>query len=166
MTTDKPTILLVEDNPSDSILMRAALDRAGVVHHLQVVGDGEEAIKYLVGNGQYADRLLFPMPRLVLLDLGLPKKSGFEVLDWIRQLPVPAAFDVVVVSATNAMDEVARAYDFGARSFIVKPNSLEDLVELVRPLEGYLNRQQGSALPLGPTIERPLTLQGRAPSDL
>ena len=166
MTADKPTILLVEDNPSDCIVMGAALEAAGLNHSLQLVGDGEEAINYLAGEGEFADRLRFPFPRLVLLDLGLPKKTGFEVLEWIGQLPFPAQFDVVVISASTAHEDLTRAYDLGARSFIVKPENPEALVELVKPLDGYLHRRDGDILPLNPTIVAPLVEHARASSGL
>jgi len=133
-----PTILLVEDNENDRLLMRAALEQAGIVHSLQVARDGDEAVYYLAGHGEFSDRNRYPMPLLVLLDLSMPKKDGFAVLNWITQQPEPATYSVVVLSASNASEDVVRAYDLGARSFLVKPTTLPELVELVVPLQRYL----------------------------
>jgi CheY-like chemotaxis protein len=149
-----PTILLVEDDESDIVLIRAALEQAGIAHSLQVVRDGEEAIRYLSDDGSYSDRKQYPLPMLILLDLAMPKKTGFEVLQWMGERPEPVPYSVVVVSASDASEDLVRAYDLGARSFLVKPETFHELVELVVPLQRYLHRPT-EAIPLRtPNFER------------
>src|SRR2546425_9177589 len=81
------TILLAEDNPDDVLLAEVAFERAGLTSRLLVVPNGEEAVRYLQGAGPYADRLQFPFPHPILLDLHMPKATGFEVLEWLRHHP-------------------------------------------------------------------------------
>ena len=81
---EKKLILLVEDNEDDVSLIERAFARAGIDNPLQVVRDGEQAVSYLKAEGEYADRVKYPLPSLVLLDLKMPRRNGFEVLSWIR----------------------------------------------------------------------------------
>jgi CheY-like chemotaxis protein len=141
-----PTILLVEDNPGDRLLMQMALEKARINHSLQTVSDGEEAIDYLSGSGNFTDRARFPLPRLVLLDLNMPKRGGFDVLAWIAARGQSTAISVVVVSASEASEDLVKAYDLGARSFLVKPATIDELIDLVSPLETYLREPGGSTL--------------------
>jgi len=134
-----PTILLVEDNEPDALFIRSALKKSKVPHSLQVVGDGERAIQYLAGDGNYSDRDAYPLPRLVLLDLGLPGKSGFDVLEWITHHAKPGIYSVVVLSGSNRPEDVVRAHELGARSFLTKPSSFDDLVEMVMSVTEYLD---------------------------
>ena len=87
MDTAQHTVLLVEDDPNDVFLVERAVRKAGVRATLQVVGDGDKAVAYLGGQGPYTDRERHPLPVLVLLDLKLPRRSGLEVLTWLRQQP-------------------------------------------------------------------------------
>jgi len=96
-----PVVLLVEDSEDDALLLKRQLQKARVDVHLQVVCDGENAIRYLAGEGEYADRDKFPLPSLVFLDLNLPRKSGLEVLAWIREQPYLHRLPVVVLTATE-----------------------------------------------------------------
>src|SRR4051812_39595766 len=94
-----PTVLLVEDNIDDVLLTRRAFRKAGVHATLQMAGDGDEAVAYLRGDGAYADRIAHPVPSLVLLDWKLPRRSGREVLQWVRQQPQFVALPVVVLTS-------------------------------------------------------------------
>src|SRR3954467_12613261 len=91
----RPVILLVDDNPHDVVLIRLAFRRVGIIDMIHLVKDGTEAMRYIKGEGAYADRRQFPTPTLVLLDLKMPLTSGFDVLEWIREQT--ALSNVVVV---------------------------------------------------------------------
>jgi CheY-like chemotaxis protein len=133
----RPLILLVEDNPDDADLIAYAFRKAGIAAELRVVDDGEKAVDYLAGAGPYADRDLNPVPVLVLLDLKLPRRSGFEVLAWMRQHPSTSLLTVVVLTSSNQDADVRRAYVLGANSYLVKPVSRDALLDMVRTLNYY-----------------------------
>lgn len=124
------TILLVEDNDDDALLMQRALRETGLLNPVQVVEDGEQATDYLVGRGKFADRACYPLPAVVFLDLKLPLKSGFEVLDWIRQTDELRKLPVIVLTSSCEPLDLRTAYQKGATSYIVKPPSRVELREL------------------------------------
>jgi CheY-like chemotaxis protein len=130
-------ILLVEDNPGHALLIQRALSRCNPAHPIRVVQDGEEAIAYLAGAGDYAERQRHPLPVLVLLDLKLPRKSGLEVLAWIRQTPGLKRLPVVVLTSSRESVDVNRAYDLGANSYLAKPIAFDSLAEVLRNLNLY-----------------------------
>lgn len=133
----KEWILLVEDNPDDVLLIKRAFRRARIVNPLQVVTDGEAAMAYLAGEPPYEDRESYPLPLLVLLDLKLPKRSGLEVLAWLRAQILLKRLPVVVLTASRETPDINKAYDLGANSYLVKPVAFEDLVEMVKTLGLY-----------------------------
>ena len=137
MRRESRTILLVEDDQNDIFFLRYAFEVAGIENPLQVVVDGQQAIDYLSGVDQYADRRRFPFPSLVLLDLKLPVKMGTEVLRWIRKQPHLANLLVVVLTSSSDNNDVNEAYDCGARSFLVKPLSVERRLEMIRMIKSY-----------------------------
>lgn len=118
MPTD-PLILLVEDNEDDVFLMRRALKAAGILNPLQVLEDGMQAIAYLAGEGEYAERQKYPVPAVVFLDLKLPHKSGFDVLEWMRERRENPP--VVVLSSSNSPNDEKRATALGAILCAIKP---------------------------------------------
>ncbi len=130
-------ILLVEDDPNDVILIKRAFDRARIANPIQVARDGEEAIAYLAGSEPYHDRSLYPLPMLVLLDLKMPRKSGFDVLAWIRAQEGLRRLPVVVLTSSKDTPDINRAYDLGANSYLVKPVAFEALIEMVKTLGFY-----------------------------
>jgi len=145
-------ILIAEDNDSDLLLLRRALKFAGVLCNIHTVVDGEEAIAYLEGQGKYANRIEYPLPTLVLLDLKMPNKGGFEVLRWIRNHPTFSRLPVLVLTVSNQIADINRAYALGANSFINKSldyQSTKDLVQSIRAFWLTLNHSQGpdSSLP-------------------
>ena len=133
----QPTILLVEDEPGDVLLIRRACRRANLSSPLQVVGDGEAAVAYLAGQDAYADRQQYPLPALVLLDLKLPRKSGLEVLAWLRAQPALKRLPVVVLTSSRERGDVDRAYELGANSYLVKPVGFDTLLEMIQTLGLY-----------------------------
>jgi CheY-like chemotaxis protein len=137
MTDKLHTILLVEDDPNDVLLIRRAFRKSDVANPIQVVGDGEEAIAYLSGRGPYADRERYPLPVLLLLDLKLPRKSGFEVLEWLRQQRGLKRLCVAVLTSSSETPDINRAYDLGANSYLVKPVRFEGLLRMVQTLNLY-----------------------------
>jgi CheY-like chemotaxis protein len=137
MRPDGAPVLLVEDDPDDVLLTELAFEETRFPSPLRVVRDGEEAVAYLGGTGGFADRARFPLPALVLLDLKLPRRSGFEVLAWIRAHPVLRRLPVVVLTSSRETSDVDRAYGLGASSYIVKPVAHEALLECARTLERY-----------------------------
>jgi CheY-like chemotaxis protein len=132
-----PPVLLVEDNPGDVLLFQRAYRKAQVAYPLQVINDGQAAIDYLQGAAPYNERRHFPMPSLVLLDLKLPRKSGHEVLAWIRSQAALRRLPVVILSSSNQQIDVDRAYDLTINSYLVKPATSTALLELVRLIEQY-----------------------------
>lgn len=137
MTGEKGTILLVEDDPDDILLIRRAFARAGLQDSMEIVTDGEGAVDYLGGSGSYSSRERFPLPAVILLDLKLPRKSGFEVLEWIRAQPGLRRIPVVVLTGSGQRSDVDRAFDLGANSYLVKPVGLDALTEMMKTLNLY-----------------------------
>jgi CheY-like chemotaxis protein len=129
-----PPVLYAEDEENDVFLMQRAFRKAGVSNPLQTASDGADAIHYLQGAGDYADRERFPLPCLVLLDLNLPRNSGLEVLKWIREQPELKHLPVVILTSSNQHRDITAAYQLGANGYLVKPPSSEKLIELVSTL--------------------------------
>ena len=135
--TVRHTVLLVEDNPDDALLMKRALDKAGVGGNVQIANDGKQAIEYLTGAGSFADRQAFPLPQLILLDLQLPQMHGLKVLEWIRSQPQFRSTVVVVLSSSRQTGDIQLAYKLGSNSYLLKPPSLETLYEMVGAIALY-----------------------------
>lgn len=140
MSSSGLVVLLVEDNSDDAFLIERQLQRAGMEFELHVVNDGEEAIRYLAGDGDYADRDKFPLPSLVLLDLSLPNKSGFDVLGWIQEQPSFQNIPVVVLTAANDPKSIQKAFSLGASQYLLKPPSAESLRAIIDDLLWTLSR--------------------------
>ena len=138
MLIENPTILLVEDDESSAMLMSTVFARAGFAPPLQLASDGVEAIAYLSGEGVYADRTKFPLPTVMLLDLNMPRKNGFEVLEWIRRQPGLKPLHVYVLSASSLDEDIRRCYNLGANSYLVKPGNLDGLMHQARSIIAWL----------------------------
>lgn len=142
----RPVILLVDDNPHDVVLIRLAFRRVGIIDTIHLVKDGVEAMRYIKGEGAYADRHQFPVPTLVLLDLKMPQTSGFDVLRWLREQPELSNVVVVVMSGSKNDGDIERAYALGASSYLVKPTRFEEMVKMMESLKDYTAwRKQGSS---------------------
>jgi CheY-like chemotaxis protein len=138
MSAATTTILHVEDDPNDTLLFQHACRKAGILFDLQAVSDGDQAMAYLRGANDFSDRMKHPMPQLILLDLKMPRVSGFDVLAWLRTDDLFKGLPVVVLTSSNHDADVKRAYDLGAKSYLVKPVGFEALVELVKTLPALL----------------------------
>ncbi len=130
-------ILLVEDNPSDVQLTLHALGRHNLSNRIHVVRDGEEALDYLFGTGTYAGRGPGDRPKVVLLDLKLPKLNGLEVLERIRKDEETRTLPVVILTSSREEKDIVKSYDLGVNSYIVKPVDFEQFTEAVRNLGLY-----------------------------
>ncbi|MBA4150071.1 MAG: response regulator [Verrucomicrobia bacterium] len=127
-------ILLVEDNEDDVVLFRMAFKKANVPARLQIVSDGEEAVAYLQCRGHYANRDVFPPPDFILSDLNMPRRNGFELLEWIRNNEVFKDMVVHIFSASGREEDVERVYALRANTYMLKPSGMEDLVALIHSL--------------------------------
>ncbi len=130
-------ILHVEDDEPYVFLMQLMFERAGITSPVHVATDGQMAIDYLAGEGTFADREKHPMPCLVLLDLKLPKVSGLEVLEWIRRQPGLKRLVVVMLSSSAQPEDIERAYELGANSYIEKPCELPRTQEIAQLIKGW-----------------------------
>ncbi|MDB6067518.1 MAG: response regulator [Pedosphaera sp.] len=164
-------ILHVEDDPNDVMLVGMAFRKAQLETRLFAATDGDQAVHYLAGDGIYADRTAHPLPALVLLDLKLPRKSGLEVLGWLRAQShtylrrVP----VVMLTSSNQPDDIDAAYDLGVNSYLVKPGDLRVLVEMVKSLHQYwfcCNARPGAAAPVTFSAGETLNDSGKPPSSI
>ncbi len=151
MNHNRP-ILLVDDSDNDLFLTRAAFKEVGFNTPLQEVRNGEEAIAYLKGDGVYSDRSQYPLPAVMLLDLNMPLKSGFDVLKWVRTQPELKRMAVIILSASMRSQDVDQAFELGANSFLVKPGTISELVKMIRCLREWL--QYNHFPPLNETVTR------------
>jgi CheY-like chemotaxis protein len=130
-------ILLAKDNETDALLVRRAIKAAGMSADLHVVRDGQEAVDYLAGVNGYEDRDKHPFPKVVLLDLRMPRLDGFQVLRIIRQKLRFTQLPVIVLTNSENPSDIKRAYELGATSYFLKPNSSEGLDEMMHVLHAY-----------------------------
>jgi CheY-like chemotaxis protein len=134
---ERATILVIEDDANDLFFLKRAFGTLQRSCEMQAVGDGAEAIDYLRGVDDYADRERFPLPVLILMDLKMPRVDGFEFLAWIRREPGLKMIPVVVFSSSNLPQDVRRAYDLGANSFVVKAGDHNTLPQTLNTLASY-----------------------------
>jgi two-component system, chemotaxis family, response regulator Rcp1 len=134
-TLAKPIeILIVEDSPTDVMLMREALDHIKVLNNLHVVDDGVEAMDFLRRAGSYGEA---PRPDLILLDLNMPRKSGLEVLAEIKQSESLRSIPVVILTTSRASEDVAKAYGGHANCYIAKPVDYDAFAEVARSIQNF-----------------------------
>jgi CheY-like chemotaxis protein len=141
-------LLVAEDNEDDLYLLQQASRKAGMTAQLQRVADGLETIAYLNGEGRYADRTAHPFPDALLLDLNMPRRNGFEVLEWIRAQPSLRRLIVHVFTASARQADAVRAYELGANSYVVKPIRLDELVAFVSAFDHW---HRFTVIPAPPT---------------
>jgi len=127
-------LLLVEDDPGDVLMTREALSEAKVVHHLQVVDNGEKAMAFL---GQYGDFADAPRPDLIFLDLNLPRLDGREVLGLIKADPLIRSIPVVILTTSNAEEDVVKSYDLHANAYVTKPVDFNAFTTAVRQVDDF-----------------------------
>lgn len=128
-------ILYVEDDLNDVFFLQHAFAAANIANSLQIVKDGQEAIDYLTGVGQFADRQKFPLPHLVLLDFQLPHRSGLEILVWLKTQPALRTLPVIMLTSAANPRYTDKATALGANACVVKPMTLEKQREFVESLK-------------------------------
>jgi two-component system, response regulator len=137
-------ILLVEDNPNDAELALRALKNSNLANKVIRVCDGEEALDYIFARGQFKSRQKLNIPRLILLDLKLPKIDGLELLKIIKNDPLTKLIPVVILTSSNEENDIIESYRLGVNSYIVKPVDFDKFIESVREIGFYwllLNQQ-------------------------
>jgi CheY-like chemotaxis protein len=132
------TVLHVDDDLNDTTLFQMACAKADVGFELQNIGDCTEVIDYLSGKGKYADRTQYQFPGLVLLDLKMPRATGLDILKWIRSHSMLKHLPVIVLSGSELKEDMHRAYEGGANSYLVKPPNFASLVDLVKDIGAQL----------------------------
>jgi CheY-like chemotaxis protein len=157
----QPVVLVAEDRDEDLFMLRRAFQQLGFNTPVQYVRNGEEAIAYLAGKGRFANRGEYPLPHLLLLDLKMPRKNGFEVLEWIQAQPTLKELRTVVLTTSDNLTEVTRAYQLGAASFITKPLDFAEFRNGIVAIYTYW-----LALNKSPLIQRPQRgFMRKAPSE-
>ena len=131
------TILIAEDSEDDAILLQQTLKTAGVSNPIVMVTDGDEVLAYFKGEGRFSDRIMFPLPSVLLLDLKMARIGGYEVLDWLQTHPEFQPLLIIAVTAFHELKEVQKAYLLGAKSFITKPSKPEDFHLLMQSFPEY-----------------------------
>src|SRR5882762_162090 len=132
------TVLLVEDDLNDIFLVKRAFKKARLQNPLNVVTDGQEAIHYLRGLGKYADRETYPLPTLIVMDIKMPRKTGFEVLEWVKGQGRPLRrIPIVIVSSSDNPSDINQAYELGANAYMVKPMDFRAVEHLFQSITQY-----------------------------
>ncbi len=131
------SIMVVEDNQYDAVLLERAFRNADLHNPLCVIPTGDEVIDYLTGAGQYSDRAQYPLPILIFLDLMLPTRSGLSVLKWLREQPQINRIPVIVLTSSDRNDDIKQAYALGANSYMVKPKDYASLARMVEASKRY-----------------------------
>lgn len=131
------TILLVEDEENDAMLLKMAFTKNKIFNPVQWVSDGLEAIAYLNGDGIYADRTLYPFPEVLLLDLKMPRMTGLELLSWIRDHPDFRVIPTIVMTSSRQDLDIEKAYNLGANTYMIKPSSFDELARMAKAAHEY-----------------------------
>lgn len=153
-----PVLLVAEDNADDLEMLQRAFDQLGFNHPVQYVRDGEQAIAYLAGEGRFANRFEHPLPDLFLLDLKMPRKNGFEVLQWVGRQPWLAKMRIIVLTTSGDVYEINRAYALGAASFLTKPLNFTEFRDTIDGAIRYwleMNKPPLVERPVRPPITNP-----------
>jgi len=157
-------ILYAEDEENDAFFLKRAFKQASISHPLVVVSDGQEAIDYCSGGGRYTNRQEHPLPCLLLLDLNMPRKSGLEVLEWIRRDHAIRTLPVIILTSSLQDSDIHRAYIHGANAYLAKPSQPDGLLAVAQSVKDFwltLNRTVRKCpdlletLPVSQTCESP-----------
>lgn len=136
MTTDSQSVevLLAEDNPGDARLTEKAFEQGNILNNLHIVEDGVEAMKFLRQEDEYREK---PRPDLVLLDLNMPRKDGWDVLEEIKEDPVLARIPVIVLTSSEAEEDIVKSYDLQANAYLTKPVDFQGFIDIVNGFEEF-----------------------------
>ena len=137
MSAPNKLILLVEDSPDDIFFFKRSLEKAGLKNPVHMLQNVDDAIRYLDGRGEFADRVNFPLPSIIVVDLHVPGKDGFELLNWLGDKPHLRSVHVIVLTGIGRLQDINRAYKMGANSFLTKPIKEEDLRNLAAAFAAY-----------------------------
>ena len=140
MKTGRLDILLIEDDESDIFFLHEATQRGGAGHTIRTVNDGADAVRYLRGEGPFADRHKFPLPNVIMTDLKMPGMDGFGFLRWIRSNPECSVIPTIVYSSSQLESDVREAYRLGANAYLTKPNNLDEMIETLRTIYTFWSR--------------------------
>lgn len=135
MTLSGYEILLVEDDSNDILFIQRAFRQANLNNTIHIVRDGDDAVAYLSGEGIYTSRETYPLPLLILLDLKLPRRSGLEVLEWLREQPILKRIPVVILTSSKESIDVNHAYDLGVNCYLHKPVKFDALIKMVEAID-------------------------------
>lgn len=143
----KLIILVAEDDENDAFILKRAFKKGGIELPVHVCPDGEVAMNYLKGIGQFADRLTYPFPRVLITDLKMPRCSGFDILQWLQSHPECNLIPKIVLSASNHEVDIIKAYQLGANCYFKKPSSIEDLSRMVKIVNEFWSVAELPPLP-------------------
>ena len=132
-------MLIIEDDPNDVDLFKLAFERIGINNPFHVARDGEEAIAYLSGEGQFTERDRFPYPDFIMTDLKMPRKNGFDVLSWLQEKNQRRVIPTVVFSSSNHVADINKAYSLGANAYVVKPPNFKEMVNVLKQMYEFWN---------------------------
>ena len=137
MAKDRPALLIVEDNEDDIFFVERIFKQIGARCELRFARDGMEAIDYLSGRGTFKDRAKYPMPTIILMDLKMPRRNGFEVLEWMHNQPEIKLIPTIVVTSSTLQEDVTRAYRLGANAVMNKPVDKDSLLQMLKSFHIY-----------------------------
>lgn len=130
-------ILLIEDDDNDQVFIKRAFKRSGVANIIMTVNNGEEAIEYLRGTGQFADRSAHPLPSLIITDLKMPRMGGIDFLAWLDEEEELRSIPVVVLTSSSDQADISAAFKHGAKGYMIKPVQFGDLEKLAKTIADY-----------------------------
>ena len=134
MWNQKPPILVCEDDPNDVLFLERTFKKVGITNPVHVARDGEEALDYLKASGEYSDRKRYPFPSVIITDLKMPRRNGFDVLQWLLDHPECRIIPTIVWSSSNIESDVKKAYELGANCYLQKPPKLDEWEPKIRAI--------------------------------
>ena len=137
MAKDRPTLLIVEDNEDDIFFVERIFKQIGARCELRFARDGMEAVEYLSGQGAFKNRAKHPMPTIILMDLKMPRRNGFEVLEWMHNQAEIRLIPTIVVTSSTLQEDVTRAYRLGANAVMNKPVDKDSLLQMLKSFHIY-----------------------------
>jgi len=137
---DTLKLLVAEDSEDDAFLLERAFRQTGVAINATFVRDGQAAVDYVEGLGEFGDRQRYPIPAVIMLDLKMPRLDGFDVLGWLKSQPGHRRTPVIIFSSSDDRNDIDRAYNLGASCYLTKPAGMGEMPDLVRVLDAYWRR--------------------------